>query len=111
MARAHREAEARSEKVEAEKIIKEQQIIDTRRIIEQQAANEQRMIEEQARQAELERNKREIAQQQAEDKKRAEFESQFKPRAECLDPNIEWSKSVECSDEKMNAKAKFYAGH
>jgi hypothetical protein len=46
-----------------------------------------------------------------EDNKEAEFLKSFKPRPECEDPNLEWAKLVQCKNEKMNAREKFYQSH
>lgn len=89
MAKAKREAEKKQAKLEAKK----------------------QATEEQARQLELTRFKEEIAQHQAEDNKKAEFESQYKPRAECNDPDLEWSKTVQCKNEKITAREEFYRTH
>ena len=72
---------------------------------------EKNAAEKEARQLELKQAKEEIAEHKAEDSKKAEFESQFKPRPECNDPNIEWSKFVECKNEKITAKEAFYKSH
>lgn len=71
----------------------------------------QRQLEEQRHQAELAKFNREIVQHQSADQKRAEFEKQFNPRTECNDPNLEWSKSVQCKNEKIAAREKFYKTH
>lgn len=96
-------------------------ILKTQREAEQKQASikiqqaqlkaEKQAAEEQARQLELTRFKEEIAQHQAEESKKTEFESQYKPREECKDPDLEWSKTVQCTNERMAAKEKFYSNH
>ncbi len=63
------------------------------------------------RKRQLERINKEVAQHQAEERKKAAFYRQYKPRAECNNPDLEWSKAVECADEKMAAREKFYSTH
>jgi hypothetical protein len=41
--------------------------------------------------------------------KKTAFENQYIPRAECNDPNLEWSKFVKCTNEKITARDKFQA--
>jgi ssDNA-binding Zn-finger/Zn-ribbon topoisomerase 1 len=69
---------------------------------------EKREAEKIAKQQEIERIGKEFAQWKDREKKKAKFESQYKPRAECNDPMLEWPKSVECVNEKINAKNKFF---
>lgn len=66
---------------------------------------------DQATKSEMARFEQEIAQHKAEDNKKAEFERQFKPRAECNNPMLEWSKTVQCINERLAAKDKFYSSH
>lgn len=76
-----------------------------------QAERQKQATEEQARKMEVERFKREIAENQTQESKKAEFEKQFKPREECNDPMLEWSKVVQCKNERMTAKEAFYKKH
>lgn len=47
----------------------------------------------------------------SEGEKEAAFKKAFKPRAKCEDTNIKWEETVKCSNEKMNAREKFYKAH
>jgi hypothetical protein len=94
---------------------------------EQQAKVQAQMLmlqkekeEKQLREAELERQAREIKlaqvqaeieQHQAEEQKKTQFTAEFKPRPECNDPNLEWTKFVQCSNEKIRARQKFNKSH
>lgn len=72
---------------------------------------EQDRIENEQREAALMQQKAEIAQHQAETDKKAQFEAEFKPRAECNDPNLDWEKTIQCKNERISARETFYRTH
>lgn len=61
--------------------------------LQAKAEAQRQAIEEQARKMEL---------------KQMEFEREFKPRTECNDPDLEWSKFVKCKNDKITARENFY---
>lgn len=109
----HIEAKAKAELIQAQREQEERTKFSSENLAKLKA---QRQAEAEAsadigRKRELERFNREIAQHQAEERKKAEFERQYKPRAECKDPNLEGARSVKCIDEKMAAREKFNKTH
>ncbi len=118
MEKATREEEAKSQQLVAQVQMEAMRVkaeMETRQAEAEarQAQHEdmQRQFEEQRHQAELAKFNREITNNRTATQKRAEFEKQFTPRAECNDPNLEWSKSVQCQNEKIAAREKFYKTH
>jgi hypothetical protein len=104
---------AQADLITAQREAKEKEVFSSENLakLKAQRQTEAETQMDKGRKLQLERFKKEVAENQAEENKKTEFEKQFKPRAECEDPNLEWSKFVKCKNEKITAREEFYRTH